>query len=692
MQNSRISPTVPDPGSQSPVFCDFAPEPVSGNRSGAVGWHDRQAAYDSWPGASVRCSTGLHRAQFTWTRALAVCRCVLVTLLLILTEVTRADVPRADVPRPARSSSLLQFNDDGSLVACSNRDSGTVTILRADSLQQQSEVPVGVHPEGIAWIPGSRWLACCVYGEDRVDVIDVAAATVVQRIDVADEPYGIVASDDGRWLFVTLEYPGQVIRIDVSNWRVDAAWSVGAMPRGIALTPDQQSLLVTEYLTARLLEISTTDGALKRTFDGASTDNLCRQVAVSPDGRKAYFPHIRSRISAAHGNGSIFPYVAVATLSGEKTGQRVRVPMDSFRGVQVTANPCEAEVSPDGRRVFVVFGGTNDMFVCRVLDDNYRELDYESTIRLGSNPRAVRAAPDGSSVLVCNSLDFELVSLSIPDGKVLARCQVTKNPLPDDVLLGKKLFYTALQPMSSRNWISCSSCHPDGDADGRTWQQPEGLRSTQPLFGLAWTHPVHWSADRDEVQDFEHTVRGLLMQGQGLLRGPLPDALGEPVSGRSEMLDALAAYTNSHKFTLSPHAKNGLSEAARRGQKLFHSERTRCASCHSGPFYSDSQPRAVAELVRHDVGTGHSDPSEKMEPAYDTPTLLGIYRSAPYLHHGLATTLRDVLTTANPQDRHGRTSDLTAVEIDDLVEFLRALPFEDPEPAAHSSGLIQVRK
>ena len=68
--------------------------------------------------------------------------------------------------------------------------------------------------------------------------------------------------------------------------------------------------------------------------------------------------------------------------------------------------------------------------------------------------------------------------------------------------------------MSGRQWISCSSCHPDGDADGRTWQQPEGLRQTQPLFGLAWTHPLHWSADRDEVQDFEHTIQGKLMQGQ----------------------------------------------------------------------------------------------------------------------------------------------------------------------------------
>ena len=32
------------------------------------------------------------------------------------------------------------------------------------------------------------------------------------------------------------------------------------------------------------------------------------------------------------------------------------------------------------------------------------------------------------------------------------------------------------------------------------------------LFGVAHTHPLHWSADRDEVQDFEYTIRGRLMQ------------------------------------------------------------------------------------------------------------------------------------------------------------------------------------
>ncbi len=611
------------------------------------------------------------------------------SLTFSLTVITATCFPPL-LQAQTRSAGLLNFSSDGSLVACSNRDSGSVTILTWPGLNVVREIAVGAHPEGVAWIGKSKQLSCCVYGDDQVVIIDAESGVITKTVDVFDEPYGVVSTDDGSALFVTLEYPGRVARINTALGIVDAEWSVGQMLRGLAISLDGSFLLATEYLTSRLLKVSTTDGNVATVWDGASTDNLARQVVLAPDDSKAYLTHIRSRVTAAHGNGSIFPYVAVARLTGEKAGTRHRVPMDSFRGTRVTANPWDCDISPDGQRLCVVFAGTNDMYVCRITGDDYVEMDYESTIRLGSNPRAVRFSPDGLTALVYNTLDFEIAAYRMTDGSVTARAAITKNPLSDELLLGKQLFYTALQPMSARNWISCSSCHPDGDSDGRTWQQPEGLRSTQPLAGLSWTHPLHWSADRDEVQDFEHSMRGKLMQGEGLLKGIIPDALAEPISGRSAALDALATYTNSHKYSMSPHAKQGLNEAAVRGRELFLSSTTQCATCHSGPVFTDSQPKSSSGFLMHDVGTGGDDPSELIGPKYDTPTLLGLYRSAPYLHHGKATTLKDVLTTDNRGDRHGQTSQLSSDEIDDLVEYLKALPYEDPEPAAKAAGLKQV--
>lgn len=595
----------------------------------------------------------------------------------------------------SQSAGLLNFSPDGRLLACSNRDSGTVTIMKWPGLAVVKEIPVGSHPEGVAWLGNTGLLACCVYGDDKVVVVSTDQdGAVVKSIDVFDEPYAAVSSSDGKSLYVTLEYPGQVLKINSETGAIEATWSVGKMLRGLAISSDNRFLMVTEYLTSRLLKVSAEDGSILQTWDGASTDNLSRQVVLAHGDQKAYFTHIRSRVSAAHGNGSIFPYVSVARLSGEKSGTRLRVPMDSLRGARVTANPWDCDVSADGKRLAVVFAGTNDMYVCRIVGDDFVELDYDNGLVMGNNPRAVRFSPtaddSAETAVVYNALDFEVVAYNLRDGSVVAKAAVTECPLSEELLLGKKLFYTAQQPMSARAWISCSSCHPDGDSDGRTWQNPEGLRNTQPMAGLSWTHPVHWSADRDEVQDFEHTVRGKLMQGRGLLPGSLPESLGEPISGRSKSLDALAAYTNSHRFPMSPHAKNGLSDAAKRGQELFFSEKTKCATCHSGPVYSDSKPVAVAEFAVHDVGTGGDDPSELMGPKYDTPTLLGVYRSAPYLHHGKAATLEEVLTSANEGDKHGTTSHLTTEQVSDLVEFLKSLPFEDPEAAARAAGLKQV--
>lgn len=601
----------------------------------------------------------------------------------------------ATLPAPlvaGTSNSLMDISADGKLLACSNRDSGTVTIVDLASHTKLHEVTVGTKPEGVTFLGDSHRLAVAVYGDDCIVCLDGDSGEAIGRCDVFDEPYGIVSDPSGKQLYVTLDYPGQLLTIDVATLQITQTFQGNNFLRGIALSPTEGRAYLAEFYTSKVIAVDLAKGAVADEWTGTSTDNLARQLVLNPRRAKAYVPHLRSRVSSVHGAGAIFPYLSVIDTLASEELRRKRIPLDSFASTRITSNPWEVAVTPDGRGLYVVFAGTDDMFACEVLDDDYREIASRRLIQVGANPRAVRVAPNGQTVYVYNALDFNVVGYDTAKLQPVANIQVTDNPLGDEVLTGKKLFYSALQPMVGRRWISCSSCHPDGDPDGRTWHNPEGLRNTQSLAGLAWTHPIHWSADRDEVQDFEHTIRGPLMQGQGLIRGAVHEPLGEPNAGRSETLDALAAYANSHKFPLSPYAKNGLSEAARRGRDIFFAAETQCATCHSGPYFCDSRPRATGEIVRHDVGTGEDDPTEKMGPAYDTPTLLGIYRTAPYLHHGLAATLADVLTTLNRNDRHGKTSQLTPPQIADLVEFLKALPYEDPEPIAESAGLVKMAK
>jgi YVTN family beta-propeller protein len=587
------------------------------------------------------------------------------------------------------SNSLLDVSPDGRHLLVANPDNGTVTVVDTAAAKAVREIPVGDKPEGVSWIGAGPLAAVTVYHEHRVVFFNAENGHVLDRLAVPDEPYGIVADRAGNRAWVTHDYPGSVSEIDLRTRKLLGTYPVGAFTRGIALAPDESHLYITEFYTAVLHAVDLRPDGTRPVIDswkGQSLDNLCRNVVVHPRRPKAYLSHIRSKVSVAQGNGSIFPHVSICDLvppNGSK--RRTSIAMDTYNNVRVVTNPWEAALSPDGTRLYTIYAATDDMNVSRVVDDDYAEFERIGRAeRTGRNPRAVRVSPDGKTVYVYNALDF---SVGMYDADLHPRGQVPvcRPPKTPEWVRGKVLFNSARPPMTGQLWIACSSCHPDGQQDGRVWQNPEGLRKTTALFGLAHTQPLHWSADRDEVQDFEYTIRGPLMQGIGLLNGGMKKKRGfdkveleEHLAGRSKDLDALAVYCNSFDFTLSPHipAPGHVSAAAQRGRTLFLSKAVGCAECHSGPYYTDSSLQKPFKL--HDVGTGTQDPSEKMGPAYDTPTLLGVYRTAPYLHHGKAKTLRDVLTTCNAGDRHGRTSQLSATEIDDLVEFLKSLPYEQP--------------
>ena len=58
---------------------------------------------------------------------------------------------------------------------------------------------------------------------------------------------------------------------------------------------------------------------------------------------------------------------------------------------------------------------------------------------------------------------------------------------------------------------------------------------------------------------------------------------------------------------------------------------------------------------------------------YDVPSLREIWRTAPYLHDGRAATIRDVLTTFNPEGHHGGAVHLTDEELAQLIEYVKTL-------------------
>jgi YVTN family beta-propeller protein len=609
-----------------------------------------------------------------------------VSLRLTIAVSLCALLLRVPATRAGSSNSLLDVTSDGKYLLSANRDNDSVSVIDTAARKVLREIKVGSLPEGVTWIGNGPRAAVACYGDHRVVFFDALSGRLLKELAVAHEPYGIVADRLGKRAWVTHEYPGLVSEIDLDGLKVLRTMKAGAFVRGLALSPNEDRLYVTEFYTGILRAVDLATGTVVDHWQGQSCDNLCRNVVVHPRRPKAYLSHIRSMVKVNDGGGSIFPHLSICDLRPDMGSRRRNsFAMDTYNGVYVVTNAWEAALSPDGKQIYTIYAGTNDMNLSRVIDDDYQEIERVRVVQLGQNPRAVRVSPDGKTVYVYNALDFA-VSVYDADMRPRATIKVCDPPKTPEWVRGKVLFNTAKFPMSARRWVAFASCHPDGHNDGRVWHQPEGLRKTTALLGVAHTHPLHWSADRDEVQDFEYTIRSKLMRGGGLLAGAIkpkvgfhPIELEEKTSGRSKDLDALAVYCNSFEFTsLSPHilAPGKLTPAAERGKQLFFSKEVGCASCHSGPYYTDSRLQKPFNL--HDIGTGRDDPSERMGTKYDTPTLLGIYRTAPYLHDGKARTLHDVLTTCNKEDRHGRTSHLSPAAIDDLVAFLRSLPYEPP--------------
>ena len=127
---------------------------------------------------------------------------------------------------------------------------------------------------------------------------------------------------------------------------------------------------------------------------------------------------------------------------------------------------------------------------------------------------------------------------------------------------------------------------------------------------------------------------------------------------------AVDAYLKSLRSVPSPYlVDGGLSEAAARGEGVFKS--AGCAKCHSGELFTD--------LKKYDVGTGLEEEKGK---EFDTPTLVEVWRTAPYLIDGRAGTIKDVLTVHNEGDKHGKTSGLSEKQIADLAEYVNEVVFK----------------
>lgn len=309
--------------------------------------------------------------------------------------------------------------------------------------------------------------------------------------------------------------------------------------------------------------------------------------------------------------------------------------------------------------------------------------------------------------------------------------------------LGRHLFYDSR--LSTNGTISCSSCHKQDKAFSDGLTRPFGAtgeqhtRNSQALVNVAWASTVTWgnpslgTIERqillplfgdDPVEhglneaNSEQVLRSLQADP---VYGPLFQAAfpeqSDPMFGDlawDNLVKALASFVRGLVSFDSSFDRGELSEAARRGERLFNSERLECFHCHAGYNFSDAtvdRLTTVNQLMFHNTGLynvdgmgGYPEPNTGRHEVTGKPSHMGQFRAptlrnvaltAPYNHDGSVATLEDVIRnyaaggrvlTSGPNPGDGRMNPfkdgfitsfpISEQEIDDVVAFLESLTDE----------------
>jgi PKD repeat protein len=608
----------------------------------------------------------------------------------------------------ARGSSTLAPLSNGKFAVVSPDSNQVVIVLQKpdNTFAVDRRITTGANPRTVVEWQGAIAVACQGAGTVEIHPLEAGPMIAALSLPYGSAPYGV--GDGDTSLFVSLEGLGKlaVVQIGADNKPalvriVDAIVDA----RGVAPLPDGRvavTRLRSPNARGEVAFVSPMDGAstiVPLAFDpqGASDAEIggvptyLSAFAVSPTGREAVVPSLIANISDGVYLDKVplrFDQTVRAVLSRvdlvtnqEQFDERIQF---DDRGFAIAA-----AFSKHGDFTYVAMPGNRGVEQLDLLNGTAAGTFVHS----GYSPDGVALTDDDRFLLAAAYLSREVtvydttVNGSEP---VQHLALLDSEPLAPAVLRGKQLFNDAADTrITSSGYIACAECHLDGDSDGRVWdftQRGEGLRNTTSLLGHAGTGdgPIHWSGNFDEVQDFEGDIRSQF-EGTGLMSdadfhtGTRDQPLGDKKAGISPDLDALAAYLDSLKAEpVSPFraADGSLTPAAQRGKALFESAALGCTTCHSGPRLTDSHFVTPTLALLHDVGTLTPASGQRLgQPltGIDTPTLHSLWTSAPYLHDGSAPTVRDVLTTHNPNGKHGKTSNLSGANLDDLVQYLLSL-------------------
>jgi cytochrome c553 len=526
-------------------------------------------------------------------------------------------------------------------------------------------------------------------GGDLV-TFDPTSGAVLTRRTVCPAPRGVAwdSSTDLVWVACAT---GELVGLPSAGGAATRSFVVERDLRDVVV--QNGSLSVTEFRSAQVLRIAS-DGSISR------RDSLPNDVTTpGPASSSGFVPHTLWRAVGAPSQGMVMVHQGHSTASiptqipgGYSQGAggaivesncAVMSPDGQVSSIPVpqTVLPVDVALSPDGSYAAVV--GAGDGFGSALPEVTFLPLvppvvadDVDSG---AANPLPVSppgagpllddsGAPDVSAdppfevasaftaeqpvavafdgighVLVQMREPAELRILNAPASDVVASETSLFNPLGGTVVglstisradTGHDIFHA-----SAGATIACASCHPEGGDDGHVWLLDGNPRRTPSLRGtIAGTAPYHWPGDEKDFSTLTVDVYTGRMGG---------------ISLASDQTSALQSWVESIP---APPKPSWLDPAStQRGQAVFESATTRCATCHLGPKLTNNETMSVGTCG-----------------AFQVPPLVGVGWRAPLMHNGCASTLGERFTKCATTG-HGDIASLSAQDVSDLTTYLESL-------------------
>ncbi|MBD1557800.1 PKD domain-containing protein [Vibrio sp. S9_S30] len=578
---------------------------------------------------------------------------------------------------PTQSATIIEAKVSGAMssaIVKVNPDNNSVTSLSKITGQSLWETKVGEKPVSIIQTSsGQLW----VLNRLSATISRINPTTGLKDDDIMlpDQtlPAALVRIPQSEEVLVSLQGTGELLRLNASGVIVDRQ-PVIKSARALAVDGNGEYAYVTQFISdddaGRVAKVQVNDlekvEVITLAFDptpdteasGRGLPNYLSSISINPQGTELFVSSLKANIARGEFRdgqpldfqNTVRSIVSVIDLATGEENLSRRIDFDNRE------LPSYVTHSQYGDVYFVSFQGNN---IVEARDSKTHALI--STADTQEAPQGL-VLTGNTRLFTHNFLGRSSTAVDIAgllSGQSNAMYElyhastVTSETLSDPVLEGKKSFYSSDLRFALDGYVSCASCHFEGRNDGRTWdmtQIGEGLRNTPSLLGRAGMKHglLHWTANFDEVQDFENQIREVF-SGTGLMSDADYQRSKEPLgsvvkAGLSQDLDNLAAYVASlTNAPMSPYRVNrNLTEVAMAGKALFDSRG--CVNCHSGTDFRDGK--------KHDVGTinegsGLGIGASLEGVGFDTPTLLGVWNTAPYFHDGSAATLEDTLTESH---------------------------------------------